>query len=55
MTSPSLNSPFIDSNGLGKVSLIDNEIRSESLSTDFTFTLTVSPIDTTSSGDLTCS
>ena len=55
ITSPSLNSPWIDSNGLGKVSLIDNEILSESLSIDFTFTLTSSPIETTSSGDLTCS
>jgi hypothetical protein len=37
-------------NGVGKVSLIDKEIRSESFSTDLTLTLTASPTDTTSSG-----
>ena len=55
MISPSLNSPRIDSNGLGKVSLIDKEIRSLSLSIDLILTLTSSPIATTSSGVLTCS
>ena len=43
------------SNGVGKVSLIDKEIRSESFSTDLTLTLTASPTDTTSSGVWTCS
>ena len=42
------------SKGVGNVSLIDNEIRSVSFSTDLTLTFTLSPTETTSSGDCTC-
>ena len=55
ITSSSWNLPLIFSKGVGKVSLIDNEIRSESFSTDLTLTFTLSPTDTTCSGDSTCS
>lgn len=41
--------------GVGSVSLIDREIRSESFSTDLTFTSTSCPTLTTSSGESTCS